>query len=160
MSDTEKRKQKESLGFLAHFLPHTARDLRTFVGVSITAGIVEELLYRGFALWYLVQFMPLWAAVVVSSVFFGLCHSYQGASGCLRTGLAGLAFALLYVLTGSIWLPIIGHALLDALQGAAIFDLLRDQSSHSGNSPFSSGSSMTTRPQRSRGSGKPSSGSE
>ncbi len=106
-------------------LPHTRRDLRHFIGVSLTAGIVEEIVYRGFVLWYLGLFMPLWAAVVVSSVAFGLGHSYQGAMGALRCGLIGLAFAVFYVVTGSIWLPIIAHAILDILQGMSIVEILR-----------------------------------
>ena len=69
--------------------------------------------------------MPLWAALVLSSVFFGLGHSYQGKSGAVRTGLVGLVFAILYVVSGSIWLPIIGHAVFDILQGKMILELLR-----------------------------------
>jgi membrane protease YdiL (CAAX protease family) len=125
MTAEDKQRQIDALGDLAHFLPRTQRHLRHFTGLSITAGIVEEIVYRGFLLWFLGNIMPLWVAVIVSSVFFGLGHSYQGPSGALRTGLVGLAFALLYVVTGSIWLPIIGHALFDILQGRLIFDLLR-----------------------------------
>jgi len=121
----EKEKHRQGLGDMVHFLPHNRRDFRNFVAVSITAGIVEEIAYRGFVLWYLALFMPLWTAVIVSSVVFGLGHSYQGATGALRCGLVGLAFAALYVITGSIWLPIIAHALLDILQGAMVFEMLR-----------------------------------
>jgi membrane protease YdiL (CAAX protease family) len=110
---------------IVQFIPQSALELRNFVGVSITAGIVEEIVYRGFVLWYLVQFMPLWAAVIVSSVAFGLGHGYQGANGAMRAGLVGFAFALFYVGTGSIWLPIVAHALLDILQGVALYELLR-----------------------------------
>lgn len=123
-SDTEKAGQTEYLRKIAHFLPQSVQELRSFVGVSITAGIVEEIVYRGFVLWYLVQFMPLWVAVIVSSVAFGLGHSYQGANGATRAGLVGFAFALFYVGTGSIWLPIVAHALLDILQGAALYELI------------------------------------
>ena len=124
-SDAERTRQAESLGKVTQYLPHTARELTVFYGVSITAGIVEEIAYRGFVLWYLTQFMPLWVAVAVSSVAFGLGHSYQGASGALRTGLIGLAFGIYYVVTGSIWLPIIAHILLDVLQGGTIHEILR-----------------------------------
>lgn len=127
-SDTEKAKQIKSLGKLIQFLPHTIRELQSFYRVSITAGIVEEIVYRGFVLWYLTQVMPLWVAVVVSSLAFGLGHSYQGANGALRCGLVGLAFGLYYVGTGSIWLPIVAHIVLDVLQGAAIHELLRERS--------------------------------
>ncbi len=128
MSDDEKTKELKSLGKLVHMLPRTPRDLRHFIGLSITAGIVEEIVYRGFVLWYLGLFMPLWAAVVVSSVAFGLGHSYQGASGGLRCGLIGLVFAVFYIVTGSIWLPIIGHAILDIPQGMSVTEILRKDS--------------------------------
>lgn len=124
--DDDKVRVRESLGRLVHFLPHSRHELRSFYRVSLTAGIVEEIIYRGFVLWLLDQYMPLWGAVVVSSIGFGLCHSYQGASGVIRTGLVGLAFAMLYVGSGSIWLPIIAHALLDMLQGAALYEILRE----------------------------------
>lgn len=124
MSATDKAKHRESLGSLVHFLPQTKRDYRHFVGVSITAGIVEEILYRGFAFWYLSQFMPVWAVIIVSAVAFGLGHSYQGAAGIARVTLVGLAFGVFYVLTGSIWLPILAHAALDILQGASLVEIL------------------------------------
>jgi membrane protease YdiL (CAAX protease family) len=124
-TDEEKAQLAQSFGKLEHYLPHNTRELNSFYGVSIVAGIVEEIVYRGFVLWYLAQFMPLWFAVAVSSVAFGLGHSYQGPSGALRTGLIGLAFGIYYVTTGSIWLPIIAHILLDALQGGTIHEILR-----------------------------------
>jgi len=124
-SEADRINQSECIGKIRHFLPHTLRELQNFVGVSITAGIVEEIVYRGFVLWYLAQVMPLWVAVGVSSIAFGLAHSYQGANGALRCGLLGLAFGIFYVITGSIWLPIVAHVLLDVIQGAAIYEILR-----------------------------------
>lgn len=163
MSADEKDRQRQSFGDLVHFLPQTRREYRTFFGLSITAGIVEETVYRGFVFWYLAQVMPMWAVVLVSSVVFGLGHSYQGAGGVMRVALIGVAAGALYVYTGSIWLPIIGHALLDILQGGMLLEILRNHSSHSGNSSSSSGSTIVTTPDGSGvsgGSGKPSSGSE
>jgi membrane protease YdiL (CAAX protease family) len=124
-SDEEKARQAESFSDVAQYVPHTRRELNRFYGLSVTAGVVEEIVYRGFVLWYLAQFMPLWVAVVVSSVAFGFAHSYQGAAGAIRAGLVGLAFGIYYVATGSIWLPIIAHILLDVLQGATAYEILR-----------------------------------
>ena len=129
MNDAIRDRQKASLGKLVHFLPHSNRDFRHFVGVSITAGIVEETLYRGFAFWYLTQIMPLWAAVIVSALAFGIGHSYQGIGGIARVTLIGLAFGVFYVFTGSIWLPMLAHAILDILQGATILEILRNKDS-------------------------------
>ena len=129
-SAADKTRCADSFGNLSVFLPHTRRELNNFYAVSITAGFVEEVVYRGFVIWYLSQYMPVWAAAVVSSLGFGLGHSYQGLSGALRTGLIGLAFAGLYVLTGSIWLPIVVHILLDVLQGATIYEILKKDDEH------------------------------
>ena len=122
----EKSAQREKLGDLVPFLPQDDRDLRSFFALSVTAGVVEELLYRGFVLWVLAQWMPLWAAVLLSSIAFGLAHSYQGAGGMLRTGLMGLLFAGLFVASGSIWLPMLFHALFDIVQGVQIRELFRE----------------------------------
>jgi len=125
MSIDEKSNQAKTLGKLIHLLPRTDKELRAFLKLSVTAGIVEEIIYRGFVIWYISLFMPLWAAVVLSSVLFGIGHSYQGVGGAIKTGLAGLAFGALYVLTGSIWIPIFAHVLIDALQGLMILEILR-----------------------------------
>ena len=121
----EKSKQSEYVQDVAHYAPQTRRELQSFYRVSVTAGIVEEIVYRGFVLWHLAQFMPLWAAVIVSSLGFGVGHIYQGVNGATRAGLVGLAFAIFYVVTGSIWLPIIAHALLDITQGGTLYEILR-----------------------------------
>lgn len=123
----ERAKIAASFGSLRHFMPHDRRTYRTFVSLSITAGIVEEILYRGFTFWYLGHFLPLWAVVGVSALVFGLGHSYQGLGGIVRVTLIGIVFGGLYLLTGSIWLPILAHALLDILQGATLLEYLKDR---------------------------------
>ncbi len=126
MTADQRTRQIEALGDLVHMSPRNQREYRQFVGLSITAGIVEEIIYRGFVIWYLSQFMPLWGAVIASSIIFGLGHSYQGVAGMAQTGLAGLGSGALYVFTGSIWLPMIGHALVDLLQGKTLVTILKD----------------------------------
>ena len=126
-SSEDRTKVVESLGDLRHFLPHTRREYVSIVGLSITAGIVEEIIYRGFVFWYLVQYMPMWAVVIVSAIAFGLGHSYQGIVGVRRVMLIGLAFGAYYLLTGSIWLPIAAHIMLDILQCGTIYECLRDR---------------------------------
>ena len=117
--------QVESLGPLEHFLPQTDKELRSAYLVSISAGFAEEIVYRGFVLWCLVPFMPIWAALIVSSIGFGLAHSYQGVAGVLKTGGIGMFLGIVYVVTGTIWIPIVMHALLDILQMATARELFR-----------------------------------
>ena len=115
---------RKQLGNLSVIVPQNGNELARFYGLSITAGIVEEILWRGFLIWYLSQFMPLWAAAVVSTIGFGLAHAYQGIVHLPQVTAVGAAFAGLYLLTGSIWLPVILHAAVDILQGRMTYDVM------------------------------------
>jgi len=46
-------------------------------------------------------------------VVFGLGHAYQGVLGMVGAGLLGYVLAQLYATTGSLWMPIVAHVLLD-----------------------------------------------
>jgi membrane protease YdiL (CAAX protease family) len=116
---------KSELGQLILMMPHNGSELLRFNMLSITAGIVEETLWRGFLIWYLAQFMPLWAAAVISAVGFGIAHGYQGLANVPRVMLVGAIFSGLYILSGSLWLPMILHSAVDLLQGRLAYDVLR-----------------------------------
>jgi membrane protease YdiL (CAAX protease family) len=118
---------KERFGKLSIIMPQNGNELVRFYGLSITAGIVEEILWRGFLIWYLGQFMPLWAAALISALGFGMAHAYQGLSHLPQVTAVGAAFAGLYLLSGSIWLPIILHAAVDILQGRLAYDVITGQ---------------------------------
>lgn len=116
---------RKALGKLEFIIPRNGNELGRFYGLSITAGIVEETLWRGYLIWYLAQFMPLWSAAVLSAVGFGLAHAYQGPANLPRITLVGAAFAGLYLLSGSLWLPMILHAAVDILQGRTAYEVIR-----------------------------------
>lgn len=113
----------ERFGRLSLLVPQNGTELARFYLVSLTAGIVEEILWRGFLIWYLEQMMPLWAAAVIGTVGFGLAHGYQGADHIPRILAVGAVFVLLYLLTGSVWLPVILHIAVDALQGRLAYEI-------------------------------------
>lgn len=97
-------------------LPRTVRERRAFTGLALTAGICEELCYRGFLIAVATAVAPEWGSarlVLASAVGFGLAHSYQGAAGVLLSALVGACLAVLYLGTGSLLLPICYHAVLD-----------------------------------------------
>jgi membrane protease YdiL (CAAX protease family) len=101
---------------LDFFLPATGEERRWFAVVSITAGICEEILYRGFLIRYLSDgpwHVSLVLALLISSVFFGLAHGYQGVSGIVSTGCVGAFMAIVFFVSGNLWLPMIVHAFLD-----------------------------------------------
>jgi len=98
------------------FLPVTDGEKKLWTVISMTAGVAEEFLYRGFLSLALIQLIPiinLTLTALICSIIFGLAHSYQGVSGVIRTGLYGLLFHALYIATGSIIPGIILHFSID-----------------------------------------------
>jgi membrane protease YdiL (CAAX protease family) len=61
----------------------------TFLFVVIIAPAAEELMLRGLLLDWLRQKIPVWAAIIISAIVFGLLHGialHSGASGWLQLG--------------------------------------------------------------------------
>jgi membrane protease YdiL (CAAX protease family) len=122
------RKAMRSLIFI---MPVTSSERLWWAFVSLTAGICEELLYRGFLLQYLrghlygAPALGLILAWLLSSLAFGFAHLYQGSAGIVRTTIAGLMLGLLAILTGNLLLPIVVHCVLD-LQVLFIYHPVKD----------------------------------
>jgi membrane protease YdiL (CAAX protease family) len=96
-------------------LPVTRRERRVYVGVAFTAGAVEELLFRGFLMLYLTGALG-WSVQIsaaASALAFGISHLYQGAGTAIAAGVIGYGFAEVYLLTGSLLVPVAVHVLLD-----------------------------------------------
>ena len=119
------RNFRSQLGTLEIIIPRNGSELARFYALSLTAGIVEETLWRGFMIWYFSQFMPVWLAALISVLGFGIAHAYQGVANLPKVTLVGAVFAGLYLLSGSLWLSIILHAAVDILQGRAAYEVIR-----------------------------------
>ncbi len=85
------------------------------LGVSavIIAPLAEEILFRGFLFRNLRETIGKGLAAVLSGLFFGLVHMHPTLLIPL-TGL-GIALALLYEWTGSLWVPILAHMAFNLL---------------------------------------------
>lgn len=99
-------------------MPVTRQDRVLFVAVSITAGICEEIIFRGFLIHVLYGATgSLLVSLLLSSGAFGVTHAYQQPAGALRATLLALLLALPFVIDGSIVPAIIAHAAIDILSG-------------------------------------------
>jgi membrane protease YdiL (CAAX protease family) len=84
----------------------------TALAVGIGAPISEELLFRGFLLSALARWRAgYWPAAIVANVAWTSFHLGYSVAGLLEVFLGGLFFSWLLWRTGSLWLPMIGHAL-------------------------------------------------
>jgi membrane protease YdiL (CAAX protease family) len=98
--------------------PRTTDEQRLFAVLAVTAGLCEEFLYRGFALWYFTSLAGSVAGFALAAVLFGLGHLYLGRVHVVRTAIVGAVFGLLVTGTGSLWLAIVLHAAMDLIGGA------------------------------------------
>ncbi len=119
MEDEDLAEMQEGMTFIAPLLPRTDEEAAHFRILSVTAGICEEIVYRGYLIWYLAAFLGPWPAALAAGVLFGVLHLYQGTQGILRTGAVGIIMSLLYVGSGSLLWPMTLHAAVD-LNGGAV----------------------------------------
>jgi uncharacterized protein len=101
-------------------LPDTYMEFAPYFALAVTAGMCEEFLYRGFIMAALsrVGIMPS-VVVIISSVLFGLAHSYQGRSGILGTTLLGLVFGAARLWLQSLLPVVMWHSAVDLVAGIA-----------------------------------------
>lgn len=97
-------------------LPTTIGERTLWIVLSITTGICEELLFRGFAVYYLMHqpwSLSLPASTLISCLLFGLGHTYQGLRGVMQTLFLGAVLSALVLMTGNLVLPIVVHTLIN-----------------------------------------------
>lgn len=103
---------------LIHLLPRSRAERLAFTGLAITAGITEELVFRGFLIPALETALgSVWFAAALSSLVFGFLHGYQHVPGMVRAGILGFGLALPLVVTGSLLPSILAHGAYDVVAG-------------------------------------------
>lgn len=91
-----------------------------FLGLSVAAGICEELLFRGLVpalVATLLHGPSPWLVILLAAVAFGLAHAYQGVTGVVVTAVLGAILGAVYLSSGSLFLVMVLHALIDARVG-------------------------------------------
>jgi len=85
--------------------------------VVVAAPLSEEIFFRGFMYGGLRRRLAPWSAALVSGLVFGMLHFTGGGTITVVPPLLvlGVLLALLYERTGSLWLPIILHAVNNGL---------------------------------------------
>ncbi len=110
--------------WLKLLLPRTTRERWAFAALSLVAGFGEELVYRGYAILVLAGLVGTTGAAMLTSVVFGVLHSYQGSVGVVRSAVLGGILAWGFLATGSLWPSVAAHALIDVVGGIILADRL------------------------------------
>lgn len=100
------------------FLPRTIVEGVAWVALSLSAGFVEEVVYRGY---FQRQFSAWtgrpWLALLMQATVFGVSHGYQGVDACMRITLYALLLGALAQWRRSLRPGMITHALTDVVAG-------------------------------------------
>jgi membrane protease YdiL (CAAX protease family) len=103
---------------LGSIIPHTALDTALWIGLSATAGFVEEILFRGYLQRQIAAIAGnLWIGLAVSAVIFGAGHGYEGVRRMLLIVVYGAMFGILAHFRKSLRPGMMAHAWHDALAG-------------------------------------------
>jgi membrane protease YdiL (CAAX protease family) len=98
--------------------PHGVLEAVLWVLLSISAGISEELVFRGYLQRQLSAFTGSASpALVLQAAVFGIAHGYQGVRACLAIALYGALFTLLALWRKSLRPGMIAHAWTDIAAG-------------------------------------------
>ncbi len=110
---------REQLAAVEALIPRTRSERNVSVALALSAGVSEEILWRGFLLFYAQSYLPTWAAAAIAIGGFGAGHMYQGTAGATKCAALGAVMLALYLVSGSLVVPILLHAVVD-LQGMLI----------------------------------------
>jgi membrane protease YdiL (CAAX protease family) len=103
---------------LQFILPQGSTEITLWIALSVTAGICEETIFRGYLQR---QFMALTksapAGILFSAAAFGAAHAYQGFRRAILIGLFGAMFGILAFWRRSVRPGMIAHAWQDSLFG-------------------------------------------
>jgi len=106
---------------ITYLLPRSPVEKAFWIALSISAGVTEELCFRGFVLTRMTVLTgSVWPGVILGSLCFGLGHLYQGWAGVVLIGVYGLMFSLLFIARGSLIPCVIAHAMQDILAAFAV----------------------------------------
>jgi len=126
------RRQFGALGLAGSLMPSTDSGLAWWIVVSLSAGLCEEFLFRGYLIWVLMPFLGWWGAAAISVVLFAIAHAYQGRKGILTAGIVGVALAATVAIFKSLVPAIALHALIDLSSGCIAWLAFREQGNPSG----------------------------
>jgi len=109
---------RRQIGFL---VPRSAREVVLWILLSMTAGICEEVVFRGYLQRQLAALAKnVWAGIVLSGLIFGFAHGYEGARRMMLVGIYGMLFGLLAHFRRSLRPGMIAHAFHDGITGLAL----------------------------------------
>ncbi|GJM29834.1 MAG: hypothetical protein DHS20C17_24690 [Cyclobacteriaceae bacterium] len=96
-----------------YIIPVSKKEYRWSILLSFTAGFCEEIIFRGFLYEQANMYMPEFMGLIVVNIIFALCHWGTGYKNALWSFALGVIWSVIYLKTGSLWIPVLMHILID-----------------------------------------------
>ena len=94
-------------------MPQTQQEYRATQALGLTAGITEEVIFRGYLIWAFSLFVHVWIAAAMALALFVFMHRYQDIRGQVRVAIVGALMTALFLISGSLYPGIVLHAAID-----------------------------------------------
>lgn len=99
---------------IINLAPRNLVEFAVWACVCFSAGVCEELLFRGYLLRQFSSIRgAIWIGVLCSSIIFGCGHGYEGIANMIKITIFGILFCLLLLKTKSIRPGMIAHGWFD-----------------------------------------------
>ncbi|MEP5614311.1 MAG: type II CAAX endopeptidase family protein [Cyclobacteriaceae bacterium] len=111
--DNKMESARQSLQGVRHILPKNQREYRWMVATAFVAGVFEEVVFRGFLVWIVGLHLPIAVAIVGVNIMFSVAHATTKLNNAIKAFGLGLFFSATYYFTGSLWLAMLTHIIVD-----------------------------------------------
>lgn len=114
------------------FLPTKKSELPEYLLLCFSAGVFEEIVYRGYLVtycWYLFtgfQYQEL-LSILLPAFFFSIAHFYQGAKAVIKIFVLAIVFGYVFLYSGSLLVVMILHFVVDAIGGLLTMKYLKEE---------------------------------
>jgi len=109
---------RKQIGFL---VPHSATEVAMWVGLCATAGICEEVIFRGYLQrQFAAMGRNVWVGIVLSGICFGSAHGYEGVRRMMLIAVYGMMFGVLAHYRKSLRPGMMAHGLHDLVTGLVL----------------------------------------
>ena len=103
-------------------MPVSRAELAPYALLAVSAGVCEEVLFRGHLIRYVqamvegVSLAPV-IAVGLPALVFALVHLYQGWRAVAKIGFGSAVLGAIFLLSGSLWVCMALHIAIDLVGG-------------------------------------------
>lgn len=114
------------------FLPTKRIELPEYFLMCFSAGVFEEIVYRGYLInycWYLFEgynYQQL-LSVFLPAFVFSIAHFYQGGKAVIKIFVLAVVFGYLFIFSGSLLIVMILHFLMNVIGGLLTMKYVKEE---------------------------------